>query len=116
MPAPNARGRPMIRVLLVEDHASLRQSLGFLLALQPDITVIGQAGSLAEARRMLEGVDVAIVDLGLPDGSGVELVRELRAANPHGAALILTASLDRREQAPAGHAGAGGVAGKQVGA
>ena len=99
----------MIRVLLVDDHASLRQSLAFLLAQEPDITVIGQAGSLAEARRMLEGVDVAIVDLRLPDGSGVELVRWLRAANSPSAALILTASHDRREHALAVQAGAAGV-------
>jgi DNA-binding NarL/FixJ family response regulator len=99
----------MIRVLLVDDHASFRQPLAFLLAREPDIAVAGQAGSLAEARRMLEGVEVAVVDLGLPDGEGVELVRELRAANPRGAVLILTASLDRREHARAVEAGASGV-------
>src|SRR5438128_10652145 len=99
----------MIRVLLVDDHASFRQPLAFLLAREPDIAVVGQAGSLAEARRILEGVEVAVVDLGLPDGPGVELVHELRAANPLGAVLILTASLDRREHARAVEAGASGV-------
>jgi DNA-binding NarL/FixJ family response regulator len=99
----------MIRVLLVEDHASFRQPLAFVLGREPDITVVAQAGSLAEARQHLEGIDVAIVDLGLPDGRGIDLVQELRAVNPHGAVLVLTASLDRREHARAVEAGASGV-------
>src|SRR5919201_5778867 len=99
----------MIRVLLVEDHASFRQPLAFLLGREPYIAVVGQAGSLAEARQGLDGIDVAIIDLGLPDGPGVELVQELRAINPHSAVLVLTASLDRREHARAVEAGASGV-------
>ena len=70
----------MIRVLLVDDHTAFRQPL----AREPDISVVGQAGTLAAARRLLEGIDVAIVDLDLPDGNGLELVREVRAPNPHG--------------------------------
>jgi DNA-binding NarL/FixJ family response regulator len=81
----------MIRVLLVEDHASFRQPLACLLRREQDIAIVGQAGSLAGVRQALEGIDVAIVDLGLPDGSGVELVQELRTVNPHGAVLVLTA-------------------------
>ena len=99
----------MIRVLLVDDHATFREPLAFMLEREPDITVVGQAGTLAEARGLLQGVDVAIVDLGLPDGNGMELIRELRAANPRGLVLVLTVSTARQEKARAVEAGAAGV-------
>ena len=61
----------MIRVLLVEDHAAFREALAFLLGREPDLEVVAQAGSLAEARGALGGsLDVAVVDLGLPTGTG----------------------------------------------
>jgi DNA-binding NarL/FixJ family response regulator len=55
---------------------------------------------------MLEGIDVALVDLGLPDGYGGDLISELRQASPRAQALVLSANLDRREMAQAIHAGA----------
>ncbi len=102
----------MIRVLLVDDHASFRQPLAFMLEREPEITVVGQAGSLAEARAVLDGVDVAIVDLDLPDGSGVDLVAALRVANPNGMVLILSGSNDRALFARAVEEGASGVMNK----
>lgn len=99
----------MIRVLLVDDHASFRQPLRFMFEREADFTVVGEAGSVAEAREQLHGSDVAVVDLDLPDGSGVELVRALRAANPDGLVLILSASQDRSEFARAVEEGAAGV-------
>lgn len=99
----------MIRVLLVDDHASSRQPLAILLEREPDLTVIGQAGSLTEARRLLADVDLAVVDLGLPDGDGVELVTDVRAANPEAQILVLTADTDRAHWARAVEAGAAGV-------
>jgi len=102
----------VIRVLLVDDHASFRQPLAFMLEREPEITVVAQAGSLAEARAALEGVDVAIVDLDLPDGNGVDLVRALRAANPNGMVLILSGSNDRALFARAVEEGASGVMNK----
>ena len=63
-----------VRILLVEDHASLRQAVSSVLEREPELSVAGQAGSLSEAHQMLEGIDVAIVDLGLPDGFGGELI------------------------------------------
>ena len=101
----------MQRILLVEDHASFRQTLAFVFDQQPDFEVVAQAGSLGEARRVMRGrdADLGIIDLALPDGEGVELIEELREANPLFAALVLTASLDRAEHARAVEAGAAGV-------
>ncbi len=99
----------MMRILLVEDHAAVRQSLAFMLGLEPDMEVVGQAGTLAEVRGQLEGVDVAVIDLHLPDGNGAELIRELHAASPRARALVLSASQDRRELARAVEAGASGL-------
>ena len=104
----------MLRILVVEDHAAFRQALTFVLDQEPDFTVVAQVGFLAEARGALHDVDVAIVDLQLPDGSGLELVQPLCLANPHGAVLILTASGDRRQYAQAIMAGAAGVTHKSA--
>lgn len=99
----------MIRVLLVDDHSSFRQPLAFMLDREPDITVVGQAGTLAEAESLKDDADIAVVDLDLPDGSGVDLIRDLRIVNPHAAVLVLTASTNRDELAQAVEAGAAGV-------
>ncbi len=104
----------MIRVLLVDDHASFRQPLAFMMDREPDFTVVAHAGSLAEARRVLQGVDVALVDLELPDGNGVDIIRELRAANPQGMVLVLSAVTDRVQHAQAVEAGAAGVVHKSA--
>lgn len=79
------------------------------LDMEPDLDVVGQAGSLAEARLMLADTDVAIIDLELPDGDGADLIPDLRAVNPEAVALVLTASLDRRDVARSIAAGAAGV-------
>jgi DNA-binding NarL/FixJ family response regulator len=101
----------MQRLLLVEDHASFRQTLALVFDQQPDFQVVAQAGSLGEARRVMRDreADMAVIDLALPDGEGVELIEELCEANPEFAALVLTASLDRAEHARAIEAGAAGV-------
>jgi DNA-binding NarL/FixJ family response regulator len=101
----------MQRLLLVEDHASFRQTLALVFDQQPDFEVVAQAGTLGEARRMMRGreADLGIIDLGLPDGGGAELIEELHEANPDFAALVLTASVDRAEHARAIEAGAAGV-------
>jgi DNA-binding NarL/FixJ family response regulator len=101
----------MQRVLLVEDHASFRQTLAFVFDQEPEFEVTAQAGTLAEARRAMDGLeaDLGIIDLTLPDGEGTDLIGELREANPDFAALVLTASLDRTEYARAIEAGAAGV-------
>jgi DNA-binding NarL/FixJ family response regulator len=82
----------MIRILLVEDHAIFRNALALLLGYEPDIEVVAQAGSLAEAREVLDGrFDVAVVDLSLPDGDGRELIDELRRSSPGVSVLVLSA-------------------------
>jgi PAS domain S-box-containing protein len=104
-----------IRILLVEDHVSLREAVAALFNREPDFVVVGQVGSLSEARTMLDGVDVAIVDLDLPDGYGGVLIKELRDANPHAIALVLSAYSDRANIAHAIEFGAAGVLHKSVG-
>jgi DNA-binding NarL/FixJ family response regulator len=101
----------MQRILLVEDHASFRQTLAFVFDQEPGFEVVAQAGTLAEARGEMDGMvaDLGVLDLSLPDGEGTELIGELREANPGFAALVLTASLDRAEHARAVEAGAAGV-------
>lgn len=104
----------MTRVLLIDDHASFRQPLAFMIEQEPELSVVAQAGSLAEARRVLQQVDIAVVDLDLPDGDGVDLVREVRLANPQSAVLILTSSSNRVHLARAVEAGASGIVHKSA--
>lgn len=103
----------MIRILLIDDHTSTREPLAFMLEQEPDLSVVAQAGSLDEARRALaecgSAVDVAIVDLGLPDGSGEEFIPELRDASPDAMALVLTYFSERDRLARAVAAGASGI-------
>jgi PAS domain S-box-containing protein len=105
-----------VRILLVEDHTSFRQGLASVLGQEQGFSIVGQAGSLSEAREVLStSVDVAIVDLGLPDGYGGELIKELRETNPQAQALVLSASLERPEIARAVESGAAGVLHKSTG-
>jgi DNA-binding NarL/FixJ family response regulator len=84
----------IVRVMLVEDHAAFRQSLASLLEREPDLEVVAQAGSLAQARQMLDTpLDVAVLDLRLPDGDGRDLIGDLRRRNADISILILTVML-----------------------
>ena len=84
----------MTRLLLVEDHALFRTAPSVLLDRQPDMEVVAQAGSLAEARQKLRGVDVVVLDLVLPDGDGTELIGDLRELGSDASVLVLSAPLD----------------------
>ena len=97
-----------LRVMLVEDQADFRRLMSAWLAREPDLEVVAQAGSLAEARSHAAAVsfDVAVLDLGLPDGNGVDLIAELREANPGATVLVLSASLDPTSLERAADAGA----------
>jgi DNA-binding NarL/FixJ family response regulator len=80
---------------------------------EPGFTVC-QAGSLAEALGMLEGVDVSILDLGLPDGNGADLIQPLLALNPKAKAVIFTSSIDPAVADQALRRGAAAVLNKQT--
>ncbi len=87
-----------LRVMLVEDYAAFREVLAILLSHESDLEVVAQAGSLVEAREALEGdlkerLDVAVVDLALPDGDGSELIGELRRRSPGITVMVLSATL-----------------------
>jgi len=85
-----------IRVMHVEDHADFRDLMRILLNSQSDMEVVAQAGSLDEARAQIASseIDVAVLDLSLPDGNGLDLIPNLRQANPDVGVLILSANLD----------------------
>jgi DNA-binding NarL/FixJ family response regulator len=99
----------MLRVLVVDDRVDFRQAFAAVLDGQPDLEVVAQAGSIAEAGAMLEGVDVAILDRGLPDGDGLKLIRPLRDANPHARVLVMSATVEMSHPEDAPEAGADGV-------
>jgi two-component system, NarL family, response regulator DesR len=84
----------MLRLLLVEYHAAFRGALALMLSRQPDLEVAAQCESLAECRSLggFADIDVAFLDLLLPDGDGSALIGVLRGANPRVKVLILTAS------------------------
>jgi PAS domain S-box-containing protein len=98
-----------VRVLFVDDHTAVRQAIAAMFEREPGFTVAGQARSLAEARGLLRDVDVAVLDLALPDGDGADLIPELHEASPDAQALVLSADLDRDGIARAVEAGAAGA-------
>jgi two-component system, NarL family, response regulator DevR len=101
-------------VLLVEDEPRMREAITSQFEREPDFEVTGQAASLAEARGMIDRADVAILDVGLPDGSGIDLIPELRASNAQAKILVLTASRDRAVIRRAIEAGADAVLDKMT--
>ena len=102
-----------IRIMILDDHDTFRDPLAFMLEREPDLTVVARPRSLSEASGILEdagfAVDVALVDLNLPDGSGADLIKELRDSRPRATALVLSATADKRHLAAAIEAGAAGV-------
>jgi RNA polymerase sigma factor (sigma-70 family) len=121
-PSGSLRPQSSIRILLVDDHTSFRQSLAFMLDREDDIAVAAQAGSVADARgaiaatRQSGHLDVAIVDIGLPDGDGTDIVRILHnAGSKHRTrVLVLTGVSDRFRIARAVESGADAVLDKSV--
>ena len=83
------------RILLVANHNVFREALAIRLNQEDDLEVAWQSGSMADTRYIhLNGVDVAVVDPLLPDGDGLELIREVSVANPNALALVLSHRLD----------------------
>jgi len=100
----------MIRVYLLDDHEVVRDGLRFLLERTDDIEVVGEAGSAAEATARIPALrpHVAILDARLPDGSGIEVCRNVRAVDPTIRGLILTSYDDDEALFAAIMAGASG--------
>jgi DNA-binding NarL/FixJ family response regulator len=103
---PKERERGMIRLLVVDNNAEFLEVFVSLLEWSPDIEVVAQAASLAEARDKLSGVDVAIIDRGLPDGDGLKLISELREASLGAAVLVMSATVEQTHPEQALEAGA----------
>ena len=106
----------MIRVFLVDDHEVVRRGILDLLDEEDDLEVVGEAATVAESLARIPAArpNVAIVDLRLPDGNGVELCRELRSAMPDLNCLILTSFPDEQAMVDAILAGAGGYVIKDI--
>ncbi len=104
------------RVFLLEDHDDVRQGLKDLFDAEEDFEVVGDSGSAEDAEARIKALrpDVAILDWRLPDGSGIEVCREIRAADPSIQALILTSFDDDEALFAAVVAGAAGYLLKQL--
>jgi two-component system response regulator DevR len=105
-----------IRVFLVDDHEIVRRGLKELLESQGDIEVVGESGLAQEASRRIPALrpDIAVLDARLPDGSGIDVCRDVRSQHPEIAALILTSYDDDEALFSAIMAGAAGYVLKQV--
>lgn len=105
-----------IRIFLLDDHEVVRRGMRELLEGEPDFEVVGESASAAEATRRIPALrpDVAILDGRLPDGSGIDVCREIRSQDPSIAALILTSYDDDDALFAAIMAGAAGYVLKQV--
>jgi DNA-binding NarL/FixJ family response regulator len=106
----------VIRVFLVDDHQIVRRGIADFMSDEPDLEVVGEAASVDEALARIPGagVDVAVLDVRLPDGSGVELCRELRSRLPELNCLMLTSYADDEALFDAIMAGASGFVLKRV--
>jgi two-component system, NarL family, response regulator DevR len=105
-----------IRVFLLDDHELVRRGLRELLEVESDIEVVGESGSAAEAIRRIPALrpDVAILDARLPDGSGIDVCRDVRSIDPNIRALILTSYDDDTALFAAIMAGASGYVLKDI--
>jgi two-component system response regulator DevR len=105
-----------IRVFLLDDHEVVRRGLRELLEHEGDIEVVGESGLAQEAMRRVPALrpHVAVLDGRLPDGSGIDVCREIRSQNPEIAALILTSYDDDEALFSAIMAGAAGYVLKQI--
>jgi DNA-binding NarL/FixJ family response regulator len=105
-----------IRVFLLDDHEVVRRGLRDLLETEDDVEVVGEAGTAEEARARIPPTrpDVAVLDVRLPDGDGVEVCRDVRSSHPEIQCLILTSFSDDEALFQAIMAGASGYLLKQI--
>ncbi|AFR10931.1 MULTISPECIES: response regulator [Nocardiopsis] len=110
------RPQKRIRVFLVDDHEVVRRGVASLLETEDDMTVVGEAGTAEQALSRIPVVlpDVAVLDVRLPGGSGVQVCREIRSDHPEIACLMLTSFADEDALYDAVMAGAAGYVLKQI--
>ena len=106
----------MIRIFLVDDHEIVRRGIAELITAEPDMEVVGEAGTAAQARARIAATrpDVALLDVRLPDGSGIDVCRDVRSDDPGVRCLILTGYDDDDALSAAVLAGASGYVLKDV--
>jgi DNA-binding NarL/FixJ family response regulator len=106
----------VITVFLVDDHEVVRRGLADLLSGDPELSVVGEAGTVAEALARIPAArpDVAVLDVRLPDGNGIDLCRDLLAAHDELRCLILTSFTDEQSMLDAILAGASGYVVKDI--
>src|SRR4051794_9502126 len=104
------------RIFLVDDHEIVRRGVADLFDDEPDLEIVGEAANVTEALARIPAmaVDVAVLDVRMPDGNGVELCRDLRSQLPELRCLILTSYSDDEALLNAIMAGASGFVLKQV--
>src|SRR5579875_569877 len=115
MTEDGAQAQP-IKVFLLDDHELVRVGVRDLLETQPDIEVVGEAGTAESALARIPALrpDVAILDVRLPDGDGVTVCREIRSSMPGVACLMLSSFDDDQAMFDAVMAGAAGYVLKQI--
>lgn len=106
----------MIKVFLVDDHEIVRTGVADLIESDEDLSVVGQASTVAEAMARIPAAkpDIAVLDMRLPDGNGIELCRDLRSQFPDLNCLMLTSFTDEQAMLDAIMAGAGGYVIKDI--
>ena len=105
-----------IRVFLLDDHEVVRRGLADLLSMESDLDIVGECGTATDAVARIRACrpDVAVLDVRLPDGSGVEVCRDVRSAMPEVKALMLTSYADDEALFDAIMAGASGYCLKDI--
>ncbi|RNM13143.1 response regulator [Nocardioides pocheonensis] len=105
-----------LRVFLLDDHDIVRKGVRALLESEGDIEIVGEASTIADARRLVPELlpRVVVMDTQLPDGSGIDLCRDLRRLSPESRAMVLTSDDTEESIVAAMHAGAVGYVLKQV--
>ena len=105
-----------VRIFLLDDHEVVRRGVRELLEVEDDLEVVGEAGTAEEALARIPATapDVAIIDMRLPDGNGVEVCREVRSRNPEVQCVVLTSFADDEALFDSIMAGAAGYLLKQI--
>ena len=106
----------VLRIELVDDHEIVRQGLRTMIEAEDDLTIVGEAGTVEEAIRRVgfDSPEIVLMDVRLPDGSGVEACREIRARWPEINVLMLTSFADDEALFASSMAGASGYVLKQI--